>query len=90
MPNTNWYLVWDVFKSIMYMISLYTLAYSAAFRFQGENSASDFEFVVDLIQIIDIVHTFLTATKVRSLSQTTMKLRKRDMDFLESKQGLNV
>jgi hypothetical protein len=31
MPNTNWYLVWDVTKSILYMISLYTLAFAAAF-----------------------------------------------------------
>lgn len=31
MPNTNWYLVWDVTKSILYMISLYTLAFAGAF-----------------------------------------------------------
>lgn len=49
MPNTTWYLIWDVVKSGMYMISLYTLAYSAAFHFEGENSASDFELMVDLI-----------------------------------------
>lgn len=49
MPNTTWYLIWDVVKSGMYMISLYTLAYSAAFHFEGENSAHEFELIVDLV-----------------------------------------
>lgn len=50
------------------MISLYTLAYAAAFKYQGEDSAANFEFVVDLIQIVDIIHVFFCATKVSSLS----------------------
>lgn len=90
MPDTIWYLIWDVVKSCMYMTSLYTLAYSAAFRFEGENSFEVFELVVDIVQIVDIIHTFFTAKKVRSLTQTTLKLRKKEMDALESKQGLHV
>jgi hypothetical protein len=85
MPDTIWYLIWDVVKSCMYMISLYTLAYSAAFKFEGENSFEVFELVVDLVQIVDIIHTFFTAKKVRSLTQTTLKLRKKEMDAIETK-----
>lgn len=33
MPESLWYLIWDVSKSVFYMISLYTLAYAAAFQF---------------------------------------------------------
>ena len=85
MPNTNWYLVWDVNKSILYMISLYTLAFAAAFQFKGENEAATFELLVDVVQIIDILHTFLTSIKVRQLSQYTLKYRKSEMDAIESK-----
>lgn len=67
-PSSIWYMVWDVTKSVMYMISLYTLAYAAAFKYQSDDSAADFEFVVDLIQIVDIIHVFFCATKVQSLS----------------------
>lgn len=85
MPNTIYYLIWDVTKSVMYMISLYTLAYSAAFKFEGPNSFETFEFVVDIIQSLDIVHTFFTATKVRSLNNVTLKWRKREIKAKEQK-----
>lgn len=35
--------------------------------------------VVDLIQIIDIAHTFFTAKKVRNLTQYVQKLRKKEI-----------
>lgn len=74
-PNTIWYMIWDVVKSVLYMISLYTLAYAAAFKFQGPNDYEDFEFVVDLVQILDIIHVFFIAKKVNEFSSFVQKWR---------------
>jgi hypothetical protein len=89
-PNTIWYMVWDVTKSIMYMISLYTLAYAAAFKYKGDDSAANFEFIVDLVQIVDIIHVFFTATKVANLSQAVIKWRKNELQEIESKAGIKL
>lgn len=45
---------------------------------------------MDLIQIIDIAHTFFTAKKVRNLTQYVQKLRKKEITNQEKTQGLNV
>ena len=89
-PNTIWYMVWDVTKSIMYMISLYTLAYAAAFKYEGDDSAANFELIVDLVQIVDIIHVFFTATKVANLSQAVIKWRKNELQEIESKAGIKL
>lgn len=48
-PVTVWYRLWDIFKSIMYMISLYTLAYDAAFIFESGLQTAGFEMFIDLV-----------------------------------------
>jgi hypothetical protein len=78
-PNSTWYQLWDMTKSIGYMISLYTLAYDAAFMFESGTKTETFERLIDMIQIVDIVHTFFTAKKVRSLSIRVQQLKKREL-----------
>lgn len=85
LPNTTWYRLWDIFKSVGYMISLYTLAYDAAFQFDSGTKTEGFEQLIDVIQIIDIFHTFFTAKKVRSLSNFVLKLKKKDIQAKEAK-----
>jgi hypothetical protein len=74
-PNTIYYLIWDVTKSVLYMVSIYTLAFAAAFKFEGDNGAESFEFFVDLIQLLDIIHVFFCATKIYQLSQLVQQIR---------------
>lgn len=48
-PVTIWYRLWDIFKSVLYMISLYTLAYDAAFKFESGLQTAGFEMFIDLV-----------------------------------------
>lgn len=49
LPNTTWYRLWDILKSVGYMISLYTLAYDAAFQFESGTKTESFEQLIDVI-----------------------------------------
>lgn len=84
-PNTLWYMIWDVVKSVLYMVSLYTLAYAAGFKFQGKNDVETFEFVVDLVQIIDIIHVFFIGKKANEFSSLVAKWRHKQLEEEERK-----
>lgn len=80
-PDTYKYLIWDVIKSMLYLMSIFSLTYLAAYRFdlRGNESAtllSSFDFTVDIIQVIDIVLTFFTARPNADVTLRTKNFRK--------------
>ena len=89
-PTTIYYRLWDIFKSVLYMTSLYTLAYDAAFFFESGIQTAGFEMFIDLIQICDVLLTFFTAKRVRDLSNRVMKIKKREIQEQEAAQGINL
>ena len=66
MPARWWYRIWLHAKATLYLVSLYELVFEAAFHFQQD--ARKFKLVVDFVQLVDIILTFLTAYKIRELS----------------------
>lgn len=76
MPDSYKFMIWDVLKSMLYLTSIYSLTYLAAFSFQNKsNFFGNFDFAVDIVQLMDIGVTFFTAKKHRDVSARTHNFR---------------
>jgi len=79
-PNTRFYRIWDFCKSILYMGSMYTIIFQAAFRFNSRDKINDtlflYDYVVDAIQILDIIIIMFTAIDIREMSDYSKNYRK--------------
>jgi len=79
-PDSYKYMIWDVIKSILYMMSIYTLFFLAALGFDGRfEILQKFDFIVDCIQMLDIVLTFFTAKRVQDMKESTNEWRDKQL-----------
>jgi hypothetical protein len=71
-PENKIGLIWSVLKTIIIFISLFTLSYTAGFRFQQTSTTmQSYEMFFDILQTIDIVLTCFTAKRTREISDQT-------------------
>jgi hypothetical protein len=70
-PERRFGLFWGVFKTLVIVVSLFTITYSGAFLFRDKQSMKLYEMVFDLIQAIDMVLTCFTAIRSRDISEAT-------------------
>lgn len=61
-PESRTGIVWSLIKTISVFISMFTLSYTAGFRFQETSqSMRSLELFFDIVQLLDIILTCFTA-----------------------------
>ena len=53
-------LIWDMFTNIVYVVNYFMILYTIAFEIAPLKNFWVFEFLIDLIQLMDIMTEFIT------------------------------
>ena len=69
LPNTIYFKMWLLCKSIIYLIDLYEMSYNAGNLYEYAQDYKIFSLIVDSVNIIDIFMHFFTAVKVGELTE---------------------
>ena len=78
-PENRWFKIWVFVKSLMYLMDIYDVTYSAAFNFE-RTTEPFFMYLVNAINIIDCVLHFFTAVHIRELNEYTAAVRNTHLE----------
>lgn len=77
MPDRVWFKLFVLFKSLIYLVDLYQLSYSAAFEFNDHDQTNGWFTFVSVLNVVDMMMNFFTSVKHIELNEQALDCLKR-------------